>query len=143
MSHGSKDHPEERAERLERKAHDAIAGCRPEDAITILREALAIRQAIQGEGHPDVIWTLSLWIEALRRQHRVESALEAAHLGERRLALRRAMLAGAPDELACSLRELMDLYTFECDVLDTRRVDELDLELAAALSQAGGAEQRV
>ena len=37
-------------------------------------------------------------------------------MGERRLALRRTALACAPDELAYSLRKLMDLYTFEYDV---------------------------
>ena len=81
-----------------------------------------------------------LWIYALRRKHRPESALEAARLGERRLALRRTALAGAPDELAHSLRELIDIYTFEDHVLDTRRVDELRRELAAFL-EAGGAQR--
>ena len=52
-------------------------------------------------------------------------------MGERRLALRRTALAGAPDELVYSLRELMDLYTFEYDVFDARRVDELQRELDA------------
>jgi len=52
-------------------------------------------------------------------------------LGERRLSLRRTALAGAPDELAYSLRELMDLYTFEDDVFDACRVDELQRELDA------------
>ena len=37
-------------------------------------------------------------------------------MGERRLALRRTALAFAPDELAYSLRKLMDLYTFDYDV---------------------------
>jgi len=106
----------------------------------MLREALAIREAYHGEAHPDLIWTLSLWIYALRRKHRPESALEAARLGERRLALRRTALAGAPDELAHSLRELIDIYTFEDHVLDTRRVDELRRELAAFL-EAGGAQR--
>jgi hypothetical protein len=120
------------AERLEREAHDAIVDFfRLEEGLGLLREALAIREAVQGKGHPDLIWTLSLWIEALRRRHRPENALEAAHLGERRLALRRVALAAAPDELACSLRELMRLYTFEDYVLDMRRVDELRRELAA------------
>src|SRR5215468_6204568 len=115
----------ERAEQLEREAHDAIEGWPPDTAIPLLREALAIREAAQGEGHPDLIWTLSLWIEALGQKHRPEKAREAACLGERRLALRRAVLAGVPDELACSLRELMGLYSFEDQVLDIRRVDEL------------------
>jgi hypothetical protein len=50
-----------------------------------------------------LIWTLSLWIEALRRKQKPETALGAARLDERRLALRRKALAGAPDELAYSL----------------------------------------
>jgi hypothetical protein len=58
-------------------------------------------------------------------------------LGERRLALRRAALVSAPDELACSLRELVDLYTFECDVLDPHRVEELHRELDALPEGAG------
>ena len=127
----SADEAVQRAEQLEREAHDAIAGFRLDDAVRLMREALAIREASQGEGHPDLIWTLSLWIEALRRKHRPESALEAARLGERRLALRRTALAGAPDEFELSLRELIDLYTFEYDVFDARRVDELQRELDA------------
>src|SRR5260370_2267755 len=130
MSH-SIDEAMRRAEQLEREAHDAIPTFRLEDAFGLLREALAIREAYQGEAHPDLIWTLSLWIHALRWKHRPASALEAAHLGERRLALRRTALAGAPDELAYSLRELMDLYTFEGDVIDMRRVDELRHEVVA------------
>ena len=128
MSH-SADEAVQRAEQLEREAHDAIAGFRLDDAVRLMREALAIREASQGEGHPDLIWTLSLWIEALGRKHRPESALEAARLGERRLALRRTALAGALDELEHSLRKLIELYTFEYDVLDTGRVDELRREL--------------
>ena len=127
----SADEAVQRAEQLEREAHDAIAEFSLEGALRLVREALAIREASQGEGHPDLIWTLSLWIEALGRKHRPESALEAARLGERRLALRRTALAGAPDELEHSLRELMDLYTFEYDVFDARRVDELQRELDA------------
>jgi alkanesulfonate monooxygenase SsuD/methylene tetrahydromethanopterin reductase-like flavin-dependent oxidoreductase (luciferase family) len=130
------------AEQLEREAHDQIVENphRLDEVVKLLREALAIREAYQGEAHPDLIWTLSLWIYALRRKHRPESALEAARLGDRRLALRRTALAGAPDELAHSLRELIDIYTFEDHVLDTRRVDELRRELAACL-EAGGAQR--
>jgi hypothetical protein len=61
-------------------------------------------------------------------------------LGERRLALRRTALASTPDELADSLRELIGLYTFEYDVLDTGRVEELRRELAA-FPEAGGAQR--
>jgi hypothetical protein len=136
----SVDEAMRRAEQLEREAYDAIPEFRLEEAVGRLREALAIREACQGEAHPDLIWTLSLWIYALGRKHRPESALEAARLAERRLALRRMALAGAPDELARSLRELISLYTFECDVLDMGRVDELRRELAA-LPQAGGVQR--
>jgi hypothetical protein len=140
MPHSVEEEALQKAERLEREAHDAIAEFRLEDAVRFLGEALAIREASQSKGHPDLIWTLSLWIEALRSKHQPESALEAANLGERRLAPRRAALAGAPDELTCSLRELMDLYTFEDDVLDSRRMDELRRELAA-LPETGRGEQ--
>lgn len=138
---GAEEEAKERAERLEQEARDAIAGRRREDGIRLAREALAIRQAFQGEGHPDLIWPLSLCIEVLRRGP--DRALEAARLGERRLALRRTALAGAPDELACSLRELIDLYTCEYRVLDPRRVDELRRELAALPEAGGAAEQEV
>ena len=139
---GATEDAEERAAGLEREAEDAIAGSRLEDGIRLAGEALATRQAFQGEGHRDLIWPLSLWIEALRWMHHADSALEAARLGERRLALRRVALAGAPDELACSVRELMDLYTFENDSLDPRRADELRCELAAR-ADTGGAGQEV
>src|SRR4030095_10591028 len=78
------------AERMERAAHDAPPEFRVEDAVGLRREGLAIREAYQGEAHPDLIWTQSLWIEALRRKHQPESAREAAHIGERGPALRRA-----------------------------------------------------
>jgi len=140
MPHSVEVEAAQKAERLERDAKDAIAEGRHEHGIRLAREALVIRQAFQGEGHRDLIWPLSLCIEVLRRNP--DSALEAARLGERRLALRRAALAGAPDELACSLRELMDLYMFEGRVLlDARRVDELRRELAA-LEEAGGSGQK-
>ena len=127
----SVDEAAQRAELLERKAHDAIEELHLKDAVGLLGAALAIREAYQGEAHPDLIWTLSLWIYALRREHRPESALEAARLGERRLLLRRTALAGAPDELVHSLRALIDIYTFEGQVLDAHRVDELWHDLAA------------
>ena len=139
MPHSVEVEAAQKAERLERDAGDAIAEGHREHGIRLAREALAIRQAFQGEGHRDLIWPMSLCIEVLRRDP--DSAPEAARLGERRLALRRVALAGAPDELACSLRELMDLYMFEGRVLlDARRVDELRRELAA-LEEAGGSGQ--
>jgi len=142
MPHGVEDEEAQKAERLERDAEDAIAEGRREHGIRLARKALAIRQAFQGEGHRDLIWPLSLCIEVLRRDP--DSALEATRLGERRLALRRAALAGAPDELACSLRELMDLYMFEGRVLlDAHRVDELRRELAAMPETGGAAGQEV
>jgi len=139
MPHSVEVEAAQKAERLERDAGDAIAEGHREHGIRLAREALAIRQAFQGEGHRDLIWPMSLCIEVLRRDP--DSAPEAARLGERRLALRRVALAGAPDELACSLRESMDLYMFEGRVLlDARRVDELRRELAA-LEEAGGSGQ--
>jgi hypothetical protein len=135
---GATEDAEERAKRLEREAEDAIAGrfCL-EDGIRLAGEALATRQAVQGEGHQDLIWPLSLWIEALRCLPGARNAMEAARLGERRLVLRRVALAGAPDELACSVRELMDLYTFENEPLDPRRVEQLRGELAGRTDGAG------
>jgi len=142
MPHSVEVEAAQKAERLEREAGDAIAEGRREHGIRLAREALETRQAFQGEGHRDLIWPLSLCIEVLRRNP--DSALEAARLGERRLAMRRAALASAPDELACSLRELMDLYRFEGRVLlDARRVDELRRELAALPETDGAAGQEV
>jgi hypothetical protein len=142
MPHSVEVEAAQKAERLERDARDTIAEGRREHGIRLAREALAIRQAFQGEVHRDLIWPLSLCIEVLRRDP--VSALEAARLGERRLALRRVALAGAPDELACSLRELMDLYRFGGRVLlDARRVDELRRELAALPETDGAAGQEV
>ena len=137
---GATEDAEERAERLEREAEDAIGRFRLEDGIRLAGEGLATRQAVQSEGHRDLIWPLSLWIEALSWMLDADSAMEAARLGERRLALRRVALAGAPDELARSVRELMDLY--KNNSLDPRRVDELRRELAAR-GDMGGAEQEV
>ena len=54
------------AEQLEREAHDQIVENhhRLDEVVKLLREALAIREAYQGEAHPDLICTLSLWIYA-------------------------------------------------------------------------------
>src|SRR5262245_54643536 len=70
MPHSDNDDTERRAERLEREAPDAIAEFRLQDTVGLLREARAIREAVQGEAHPDLIWTLPLWIEALGQKHR-------------------------------------------------------------------------
>ena len=131
MQNSAQEHPREKAEQLEQEARDAIPEYRLDQAIELLREALSIREAYQGESHPDLIWTLSIWIEALCTKHRLETAQEAARLGERRLALRRIALAGAQDELARSIRALIRLYTFEDEVFDTPRVAELRRELTA------------
>ena len=136
---GAIEDAEERAERLEREAEDAIGRFRLEDGIRLAGEALATRQAVQSEGHRDLIWPLSLWIEALSWMLDADNAMEAARLGERRLALRRVALAGAPDELACSVRELMDLY--KNNSLDPRRVDELRRELAARPDTSGAGQE--
>jgi len=53
MSH-SADEAVQRAERLEREAHDAILEFRLEEAVGPLREALAIGEATQGDRHPDL-----------------------------------------------------------------------------------------
>jgi hypothetical protein len=139
MPHGVKEHPEQKAERLEREAHIAIGNFHLKEAGTLLNEALAIRETVQGENHPDIIWTLSLMIEALRWDYSRENVWEAALVGERRLALRRVALAGAPDELACSFRELIWLYTFEYTVMDQHRVYELRRELNTLLEAEGRA----
>lgn len=135
---GAQEDAEERATQLEREAEDAISGeVRLEDGIRLASEALSIRQAFQGEDHPDLIWPLSLWIEAVRYLPGVRHAREAARLGERRLALRKVALAGAPEELASSVRELIDLYTFENEPLDPSRAEELRRELAGGADGAG------
>jgi len=83
-------------ERLEREAHDAVADFGLEDAVELLREALTIRETSQGKAHPDLIWTLSPWIEVPRQKHRPERALEAAGFGEQQ----RSAFAGL-----CNFRE--------------------------------------
>ena len=56
---GSVDEAVQTAEQLERKAREEIPKFfRLEEAVGWLREALAIREAYQGEAHPDLIWTL-------------------------------------------------------------------------------------
>jgi hypothetical protein len=51
----SVDEAVQRAEELERKAHDEILEYRMEEAVGRPREALAIREAYQGEAHPDLM----------------------------------------------------------------------------------------
>lgn len=135
---GDQEDAEERATRMERDAETAIAGrVYLRDGIRLAGEALAIRIAFQGEEHRDLIWPLSLWIEALRCLCTVGDALEAVRLGEQRLALRKVALAGAPDELAFSIRELMDLYIFKNEPLNPPRVEELRAELTGLTNGAG------
>jgi hypothetical protein len=100
------------------------------DALARIEKALRLREAAQGPEHGDLIWPLSLKIELLRIEHSPEATLEAAQVGERRLALRRRALRDAPEELLASLRELAALYTFEDEVLDPARVKTLQAEIA-------------
>lgn len=118
----------ETADELEAQARDATAQDAPQKALALLSEAMARRVATQGPDHPDLIWTLSLTIDAHLRQHAPENAAEAARLGERRLTLRRPLLAEAPRELAESLRELARLYVFEDDPFDADRRRALEAE---------------
>lgn len=126
----------EEAEALETAARAAIADMRLDGALDQLGRALALREEAAGPDDPEIIWTLSLMIEALRWRHTPRDAAEAAAFGERRLALRRAALAAAPEELARSLRELARLYVFEDDPFDPRRIAALERE-AAALDPGG------
>jgi hypothetical protein len=100
-----------------------------EEALARVEKALALREAAQGPEHSDVIWPLSLKIAVLRMEHEPEVTLEAARVGERRLALRRAALRDSPAELLESLRELVHLYTFEDEILDPARVGALEGEI--------------
>jgi hypothetical protein len=122
------------ADALERTVWDGLVsgflyGDDRQEALDQLERALELREAAQGPEHSDLIWTLSLKIEVLRREHAPEVTLEAAQVGERRLALRRLALTGAPGELLASLRELVRLYTFEDEVLDPARVRSLQGEI--------------
>src|SRR5262249_2746069 len=121
MLMGVQEDAEERATRLEREAEDAIAGrfCL-EDGIRLASEAFAIRQAFQGEEHQDLIWPLSLWIEALRCLPGARNAMEAARLGERRLAPREGGLARGPDEPGVSGAGVAVTYTFGKETLPCR-----------------------
>lgn len=125
------------AEKLEAEARDLLAdGFAPERALALLRDALALRDAAQASADPDVIWTLSLLIEAHLRRHTREDAEAAAQLGERRLAARRVALSGAPEELVRTLEETAELYMFEYDALDAPRAEALRRE---ARARAAGA----
>jgi hypothetical protein len=100
------------------------------DALAQVQRALGLREAAQGPEHSDLIWPLSLKIELLHiHHHSPEVALEAAQVGERRLALQRLALRDAPAELLASLRELGGLYVFEFQVLDPARVKALEAEI--------------
>ena len=97
----------------------------------LLARALAIREQTQGKEHPDLIWTLSLLIDALRWEGSPAAAHKAAELGERRLLLRRKVLAAAPEEIARSIEELAELYHFEDQPFDEQRIEELRRENAS------------
>ena len=58
MSH-SADEAVQRAEQLEREAHDAIAEFSLEDALRLVHEAHAIREVSQGDGHADLSYIYS------------------------------------------------------------------------------------
>jgi len=74
------------------------------DALARIESALGLREAAQGPEHSDLIWPLSMKIELLRIEHSREATLEAAQVGERRLALRRLALRDAPAERCGSWR---------------------------------------
>lgn len=121
------------AETLEDAARDAIEEHRLDAALDNLAKARALRATAAGADHPDLIWTVSLMIDAHLRKHTPVDAATAAALGEQRLTLRRRVLAEAPDELARSLRDLARLYVFENAPFDPARIRALDAE-ARALS---------
>ncbi|MCI4666033.1 MAG: hypothetical protein MRY74_15060 [Neomegalonema sp.] len=119
------------ADHLEAAARTEIEASRLDDALEKLGMALALREQTQGAEHPDLIWTLSLMIQALSARHTRADAREAARLGERRLLLRRSALADAPAEIALSLLELAYCYEFEDEPFDPERIRALRSEARA------------
>jgi hypothetical protein len=115
------------ADSLERQAWQMLQGfgAHQPEVRQMLARALRIRERSQGKDHADIIWTLSLLIDALRYDGSLTSARKAAKLGERRLLLRRKVLATAPEEIACSIAELVELYHFETEPFDKKRIREL------------------
>ena len=109
------------------------------DALAQVERALGLREAAQRPEHSDLIWPLSLKIELLRTHHSPDATLEAAQVGERRLALQRLALRDVPAELLRSLRELARLYAFENhQVLDPARVKALEAEIERLGAVLGG-----
>ena len=113
-------------------------GDKRRDALAQVERALTLREASQGPEHSDLIWPLSLKIELLRIHHAPDASLEAAQVGERRLALQRLALRDAPSELLRSLRELAELYVFEYELLDPARVKALEAEIERLEAVLGG-----
>jgi hypothetical protein len=128
-----------RADEIESQVWDRVLEGREYDRdLPDLLDALIRVRGSEDRGVPDdAIWALSLKIHVLLMHHDIEAAREAAALGERRLALRRAVLAGHPEELACSLRELAALYSFELEGFSPERARALEDE-AAAIEGGGG-----
>lgn len=118
------------ADRLEREAWAAVADFHLDHAMAAAAAAHALRAELQGASHPDLIWPLSLQIEALVRRHRMASAQEAARLGEARLALQRLVLADSRDELVSALRGQLALYQFEGECFAPTAVAAIESELA-------------
>jgi hypothetical protein len=128
-----------RAEEIESQVWDRILDEREydRDLPDLVDALIRMRGSEDTDVLDDAIWPLSLKIHVLLARHDIEAAREAAALGERRLALRRAALAAHPDELAHSLRELAALYSFELESFSPERARSLEYE-AAAIESGGG-----
>lgn len=117
------------AERLERAAWARLGLYELTAVVREISEALSIRAHLQGGGHPDLIWPLSIWIAAILDEHSLKHAREAARLGEQRLALQRVALAHVPAELRRAVERQISLYHFELEPFDLGRVAALKAEL--------------
>ncbi len=120
---------------IEDEARSALANHDLDLALQLVDQAIAMREDAQGPDDPDLIWSLSIKIEALQWRHSRDDTTKAAILGERRLALRRKVLAHAPDELAFSMKELAQLYVFEDDPIEPARIRELEKEAHSLMSK--------
>jgi hypothetical protein len=119
------------ADRLERDSWVAIGAFELDEAARCAGAALEIREQAQGTDHPDLVWPLALWIEALLRRHDLASTKHAALLGERRFGLQRRVLAGAPAELERALQQQIGLYSFEYACFNREAVATLEKELGS------------